>query len=87
MHATKRLLTGLVLASALAAPSSANAQTLINGTTYDFCGGISYTFCGLAHLDITTPSAGGNASRPRGRASSSRRPSRANPNVGHTTSR
>lgn len=56
--ATKRLLTGLVLGSALAIPATARAQTLINGTTYEFCGGVSYTFCGLAHLDITTPSVG-----------------------------
>ncbi len=56
--ATKRLLAGLVLGSALAIPGHANAQTLVNGTTYDFCGGVQYTFCGLAHLDITTPSAG-----------------------------
>jgi hypothetical protein len=58
MNATKRLLAGLVLASALAVPGSAGAQTLINGTTYEFCGGVSYTFCGMAHLDITTPSVG-----------------------------
>ena len=58
MNATKRLLAGLVLASALAVPARATAQTLINGTTYEFCGGVSYTFCGLAHLDITTPSVG-----------------------------
>jgi hypothetical protein len=56
--ATKRLLAGLTLASALALPGRASAQTLINGTTYEMCGGISYTFCGLAHLDITTPSVG-----------------------------
>lgn len=58
MNATKRLLAGLVLGSALAVPVSASAQTLIDGTTYEFCGGVQYTFCGLAHLDITTPSAG-----------------------------
>ena len=56
--ATKRLLAGLAIASALALPGRASAQTLINGTTYEFCGGVSYTFCGLAHLDITTPSVG-----------------------------
>lgn len=54
--ATKRLLAGLTLASALALPGSARAQTLINGSTYEFCGGVSYTFCGLAHLDITASS-------------------------------
>jgi len=58
MNATKRLLAGLLLGSALAIPGTAKAQTLINGTTYEFCGGVSYTFCGLAHLDITTPSVG-----------------------------
>lgn len=58
MNATKRVLAGLLLGSALAIPSTAKAQTLINGTTYEFCGGAAYTFCGLAHLDITTPSAG-----------------------------
>jgi len=58
MNATKRLLAGLLLGSALAIPGTANAQTLINGTTYEFCGGTAYTFCGLAHLDITTPSVG-----------------------------
>jgi hypothetical protein len=58
MNATKRLLAGLLLGSALAIPGTAHGQTLINGTTYEFCGGVSYTFCGLAHLDITTPSAG-----------------------------
>ena len=58
MNATKRLLAGLLLGSALAIPGSAGAQTLINGTTYEFCGGVAYTFCGLAHLDITNPSVG-----------------------------
>jgi hypothetical protein len=58
MNATKRLLAGLLLGSALAVPGSVGAQTLINGTTYEFCGGVQYTFCGLAHLDITTPSVG-----------------------------
>jgi len=58
MNATKRLLAGLLLGSALAVPASVGAQTLINGTTYNFCGGVSYTFCGLAHLDITNPSVG-----------------------------
>lgn len=58
MNATKRLLAGLLLGSALAVPASARAQTLINGTTYEFCGGVQYTFCGMAHLDITTPSVG-----------------------------
>lgn len=58
MNATKRLLACLLVGSALAVPGSAGAQTLINGTTYEFCGGVQYTFCGLAHLDITTPSVG-----------------------------
>jgi hypothetical protein len=58
MNATKRLLAGLLLGSALAVPGTARAQTLINGTTYEFCGGVNYTFCGLAHLEITTPSVG-----------------------------
>lgn len=58
MNATKRLLACLLVGSALAVPGSAGAQTLINGTTYEFCGGVQYTFCGLAHLDITSPSVG-----------------------------
>lgn len=58
MNATKRLLAGLLLGSALAVPGNAEAQTLLNGTTYEFCGGVQYTFCGLAHLDITNPSVG-----------------------------
>ena len=52
--ATKRLLAALLIGSALASPRSASAQTLINGTTYSMCGGISYTFCAFTHLDITS---------------------------------
>ncbi len=59
--ATKRLLTGLVLGSALAIPGGAGAQTLINGTTYNFCGGAGYVFCGMVNLGLT--SLGANSTR------------------------
>lgn len=52
MNATKRLLAGLTLASALAVPARASAQVLTNGSTYYFCGGALYTFCGAANLQI-----------------------------------
>jgi len=58
MNATKRLLAGLLLGSALAVPSGAGAQTLVDGTNYTTCGGISYTFCAFAHLDITSKPGG-----------------------------
>ena len=59
--ATKRLLTGLLFGSALAIPSSVRAQTLINGSTYNFCGGAGYVFCGMVNLSLT--SLGANSTR------------------------
>lgn len=55
MNATKRLLAGLLLGSALAIPGTAKAQTLINGTSYEFCGGSAFMFCGFVNLAITHP--------------------------------
>lgn len=57
MNATKRLLAGLLLGSALAIPTSASAQILTDGATYSFCGGSLYTFCGMVNLQVTQKSA------------------------------
>ena len=54
----KRLVAGLMLGAALVAPSSVTAQTLTNGSTYEFCGGAAYVFCGLVNLTVTNPSVG-----------------------------
>ena len=54
----KRLVAGLVLGVALVAPASMRAQTLTNGSTYEFCGGGAYIFCGMVNLTITNPSVG-----------------------------
>ena len=58
MNATKRLLPLLLLGSALAVPGGAGAQTLINGTTYDFCGGAQFMFCGMVNLSLTSIAGG-----------------------------
>jgi hypothetical protein len=44
----------MAVALAMAVPVGARAQTLVNGTSYEMCGGISYIFCGFAHLDLTS---------------------------------
>ena len=54
----KRLVAGLMLGTALMAPGSVQAQTLTNGSTYEFCGGGAYIFCGMVNLTITNPSVG-----------------------------
>jgi hypothetical protein len=54
----KRLVAGFLLGAALVAPSGLRAQTLTNGSTYEFCGGGAYIFCGMVNLTITNPSVG-----------------------------
>jgi hypothetical protein len=54
----KRLVAGLVLGGALVAPSALRAQTLFSGSTYEFCGGGAYMFCGMVNLTVTNPSVG-----------------------------
>lgn len=49
----KHLAAGFMLGVAFLAPLGASAQTLTNGTTYEFCGGSGYVFCGMVNLSIT----------------------------------
>lgn len=55
MKITVALLAALV---AVASPATAAATPITPGTTYDFCGGGIFTFCGSVNLSVVTEGSG-----------------------------